>query len=71
MDKEIADRHDEVEFCLELKALLEKYNASIEFEVGSGSDTHGLYDEKMVAYFKTTDSLKHLSNGWGVSKNDL
>jgi len=34
------------EFKEELKTLLLKYNASIDFYVGDGSNIHGLFDEK-------------------------
>lgn len=36
------------EFLKELKALLEKYDVSIGFSIGEGSDTHGLYDERIT-----------------------
>ena len=36
------------EFLQKLKALMEEYRVSIGFSVGDCSDTHGLYDEKMV-----------------------
>lgn len=55
-------------FKKELKALLEKYSASICFEVGDASDTHGLYDEAMVIVFKDTE-LRF--DGWSIEKNDL
>lgn len=32
------------EFLNKLKALLKEYNADIQFAVGSGSDTYGIYD---------------------------
>jgi hypothetical protein len=32
----------------ELKALLKRHNASIEFDCGEGSDTYGIYDERIV-----------------------
>ena len=35
-------------FQLELKELLVKYQASIGFEAGGGSDWHGIYGEKMT-----------------------
>ena len=63
------------EFLKEFKALLEKYNVTISFNVGSGSDTHGLYDEKMTVYhtvpnsFKTEDWIE--VSGWGIDKNDI
>lgn len=63
-------------FKRELKALLEKYNASISFEVGPGSDTHGLYDEEIMVHLTSTTPGKlithfGLSKGWDVNKNDL
>lgn len=36
------------EFLQKLKQLLEEYDVSISFSVGDCSDTHGLYDEKLV-----------------------
>ena len=36
------------QFLKELSELLAKYNACISFSVGEGSDTHGLYNEKMI-----------------------
>jgi hypothetical protein len=61
----------ENEFKKELKALLEKYNAAINFNVGGDSDTYGLYDEEMAVYFFDTKKSFKLSNGWGISKTDL
>lgn len=34
-------------FLKELKELLTKYSAEISFKCGDGSDTHGLYDERI------------------------
>lgn len=64
------------EFLAELKSLLEKYNADISFSVGSCSDTHGLYDEKMVISRRPDpNSWKEIDiisvNGWGISSTDL
>jgi hypothetical protein len=63
-------------FKQELKTLLEKYNASIFFEVGSGSDNYGLYDEDVVICFNPITPEKHitcfsLSKGWSITKKDL
>lgn len=63
-------------FRAELKALLEKYNASINFSVGSCSDTHGLYDEKMViSHRPDAGSFKEIDiieiNGWCISPYEL
>lgn len=63
-------KHEELEteFKKELNQLLDKHHASISFSVGSCSDTHGLYDECMVAEVKNdgkTYSFK-LENGWYI-----
>lgn len=62
-----------IEFRKELKALLEKYNASIDFSCSDGSDTHGIYDAKMVACFNLSDRMIafDLNNGWSVDKHDF
>ena len=38
-----------VEFLKELKDLLIKYHATIEFDCGDSSDLYGIYDEKIIA----------------------
>ena len=63
-------------FRSELKDLLVKYNASINFSVGSCSDTHGLYDEKMVVSIRPDPkSFKEIDiievPGWGISAGDI
>jgi hypothetical protein len=35
------------QFVTELQALLKKYNASISWNCGAGSDLHGVYEERM------------------------
>jgi len=45
------------EFKKELKALLTKYNASIDFTADSCSDWHGITGEKMVVSFREGKSL--------------
>ena len=62
------------EFKKKLRDLLLKYDAVISFDCGEGSDTHGLYGEKMVAIFKQNGIADHeevLTNEWSVSANDL
>jgi hypothetical protein len=59
------------EFKKELQALLEEYNACIEFNVGEGSDTMGLYDEEMSVCFKKENKVFKLSNGMSISSGDL
>jgi len=63
------------QFRKELRELLDKYNVTIAFSVGDCSDTHGLYEEKMVVFqtvpnsFKTEDWI--VVNGWSIDKHDL
>ena len=63
------------QFRAELKDLLTKYNASICFSVGSCSDTHGLYDEKMVVCHTVPGTFKDIDllevDGWGISAGDI
>lgn len=64
------------DFLVELQALLEKYKADISFSVSSGSDTHGLYDEKMVISIRPdSKSWKEIDilevNGWSISGYDI
>ncbi len=67
-------------FKKELQALLKKYDASISFNVGDCSDTHGLYNERLEvdfqslskgARFKTVTETALLAVGWGVDYTDL
>jgi hypothetical protein len=62
-------------FRAELRALLEKYNASINFSVGSCSDTHGLYDEHMIISHTIPGTFKDIDmvvvSGWGICASDL
>ena len=67
---------EHAQFLAELKALLSKYNASINFSVGSGSDTHGLYDEKMVVSIrpnpKTFQEIDILEvHGWVIDAHEI
>jgi hypothetical protein len=56
-------------FKKELREVLEKYNATIEFACGQGSDTHGLYSEEMLVCFNKKDYS--LSKGWVIYAEDL
>lgn len=57
------------EFLKELKELLAKHNASIEFSVGEGSDTYGLHGEKMTATIG--EKTVTLSDEWWVTSSDI
>jgi hypothetical protein len=63
------------EFKRELKDLLTKYNAIICFNVGDGSDTYGLCDERMTIEHRIGDSWNYVTllevNGWGIDKSDI
>jgi hypothetical protein len=62
-------------FQQEFKALLEKYNVSIGFQVSECSDTYGLSGEKMIVYhtipntYKTEDWIK--VDGWDIGASDI
>jgi biotin synthase-related radical SAM superfamily protein len=60
---------NEKEFLAELKALMEKYNAAIGFNVGEGSDTHGLYEEEI--HIDVNNKTIHKTSGWWISGEDL
>jgi hypothetical protein len=62
---------DKEQFKKELKELLQKYNAHIAFEVGEGSDTFGLYGERIVVYCDDSKQIAVVSNGWDLSTGDL
>lgn len=61
---------EEKQFKKELKELLEKYDATLEFYVGEGSDTHGLYDEEIVAWLGDHTRIS-LIDGYSVDSVDL
>jgi hypothetical protein len=57
------------DFLIELKALLEKYNASIDVDYHDCSDTHGMQGEAMrVSVGKES---KEICWGWGIEANDI
>ena len=58
-------------FKKELKQLLKKYNASIYFNCGENSDTHGLYDEKMVIDIDIDNKDFFECDGWVIDQSDL
>lgn len=59
----------EAEFLNELKALLEKYDASIGFNCAACSDTYGLYEERVVAQVGRGKEIS-MASGWGcVAEN--
>ena len=65
-----------VKFVNELKALLEKYNASIDFIMDDSSDSYGIIlPEMIVSYRKSPKSFqcddKKLSDGYSIQANDL
>jgi hypothetical protein len=67
---------ENTEFLAELKSLLKKHNAEISFSVGSCSDTHGLYDEKMIISRRPNPkSWKEETileiNGWTINAYEL
>lgn len=61
------------EFKNELKLLLEKYNVYIGLNFADCSDTHGMYDERIVIYsdsWRQQDEIV-LTNGYTLYPSDL
>jgi len=52
----------------ELKELLQKHKATICFSVGDCSDTHVLYDEKLII---SSNNETIEVNGYSIDSNDL
>ena len=63
------------DFLKELRVLLEKYNASIDFDVDDSSDTYGLYGACMAINIKHKDRYEYREilnvNGWSIDSSDL
>ncbi len=55
------------EFKRELKALLEKYDGSIDF--GANGDMEGMYNEEMNVCIKDTTVFSVA--GWSIGPNDI
>jgi hypothetical protein len=57
------------EFKRELKALLEKYDGSIEFRVDDSSDTHGIYGDELNVYMGKIEVASGC--GWSLGPKDI
>jgi hypothetical protein len=57
------------EFKKELKELLAKYNASIDWDCGDGSDTYGIYGETMS--IDVDGKTEKICDGWSIESADL
>ena len=62
---------NDIKFKKELKALLEKYNASIDIENYTECSCGAVYDEKLVVYFNDTREEFELSNDSSIKASDL
>lgn len=60
---------DKESFKKEFKALLEKYDVTIGFQVSECSDTYGLHGEKIVVYHGNEDWIE--VDGWNIDKTDI
>ena len=60
-------------FKNDLKALLQKYDASIGFNCSACSDRYGIHDAKIEAVFvgDDKDDFVILSRGWSVDHHDI
>ena len=59
------------EFKTELKALLNKYNASIGFACSSDSDTYGIYDGHIEIEINHTKLRHKHQNYWYLVAEDV
>lgn len=59
------------EFKKELKDLLAKYDACIQFTCDDSSDTHGLYGDRLVINFQGERKEVFRSDGWHIQASDL
>lgn len=61
---------DKKEFLTKLANLLDEYNVDIEFTCSEGSDTYGLYDDRIiVSERKTEDTILDTCNEWYLDGN--
>lgn len=66
------------EFLQKLHSLMNEYEVSFGFSVGESSDTHGLYDEKIVIHQLKNDAKTPWDEeeifsveGWWLTSSDL
>jgi len=57
------------DFITELKDLLKKHNAQIDFECSDGSDTHGIHDANLSIYVDRKRVAKVI--GWSLDASEL
>lgn len=58
------------EFLTKLANLLDEYNADIEFICSEGSDTSGLYDDRIIISERKTEKvILDTFNEWNLSSN--
>jgi hypothetical protein len=58
------------EFLTKLANLLDEYNADIEFTCSEGSDTSGLYDDRIIISERKTEKvILDTFNEWYLSGN--
>lgn len=59
------------EFKKELSELLKRYDVGIGFTCGTGSDTYGLYDDRIVIQENGTEKNIIEADGWWLSESDI
>ena len=63
--------NDIEDFKKELKILLNKYNASIEFDCDSCSDTYGIYDGHIGIEINGKKFRHKHQNYWAITASDV
>lgn len=59
-----------IEFLTKLANLLDEYNVEIEFTCSEGSDTSGLYDDRIIISDRKTEKvILDTFNEWYLSSN--
>jgi len=69
LNKNVVESPSSEEFLKELRELLKKYKADISFCLEDGSDTYGIFGERMSISINDNEVLS--INGWSVSASDI
>jgi len=59
------------DFKVELRELLQKYNASIDVDFAACSDLHGVQGEGMILSVHGEPEHEIIIDGWGIIASDL
>lgn len=64
------NKEKRIEFLTKLANLLDEYNVNIEFTCSNGSDTGGLYNDRIIISERKSDQMiLDTCNEWYLSSN--